>query len=117
MEVYLIKHIKHENVVGFVDFYEDERFCYLVMEMHGAKGEATSVADGVKVHPAVSRIQGESETEGRCREASGNNENAESEDSAAGASSGSLTSPVMARSKTVPLPPRLSRKPSMDLFE
>ncbi|KAJ3054055.1 hypothetical protein HK097_002746, partial [Rhizophlyctis rosea] len=120
MEVYLVKHIKHENVVGFVDFYEDERFCYLVMEMHGAKvGGAVTVAEGVsRVHPAVARIQGESEVEGRSSGTSLTDENAESEDNGGGSNGlGSLTSPVMARSKTVPLPPRLSRKPSMDLFE
>ncbi|KAI8919857.1 kinase-like domain-containing protein [Powellomyces hirtus] len=37
MEVYLIKRCEHPNVVGFEDFFECERFAYLIMEMHGTQ--------------------------------------------------------------------------------
>lgn len=40
MEVYVLKHVRHENVVNFVDFYQDESFIYLVMELHGTQWSA-----------------------------------------------------------------------------
>lgn len=35
LEAYIIKHFHHINIVDFVDYYDDSRFCYLVMEMWG----------------------------------------------------------------------------------
>ncbi|KAI8374625.1 kinase-like domain-containing protein [Radiomyces spectabilis] len=37
MEIYILKHVRHDNVIGFVDAYQDERFFYLVMELHGTQ--------------------------------------------------------------------------------
>ncbi|KAJ3163470.1 hypothetical protein HDU86_000049 [Geranomyces michiganensis] len=36
MEVFMLKNISHENVIKFVDFFEDMTFFYLVTELHGA---------------------------------------------------------------------------------
>ncbi|KAI9258947.1 kinase-like domain-containing protein [Phascolomyces articulosus] len=37
MEVYVLKHVRHDNIVNFVDFYQDDTFLYLVMELHGTQ--------------------------------------------------------------------------------
>ncbi|KAJ3008722.1 hypothetical protein HKX48_008381 [Thoreauomyces humboldtii] len=37
MEVYLVKRCNHPNIVGYEDFFECERFAYLIMEMHGTQ--------------------------------------------------------------------------------
>ncbi|EIE79754.1 hypothetical protein G6F46_000223 [Rhizopus delemar] len=37
MEVYILKNIRHSNIIGYVDSYQDHYFCYLVMEMHGSQ--------------------------------------------------------------------------------
>ncbi|CAO3682185.1 unnamed protein product [Rhizopus stolonifer] len=37
MEVYVLKNIRHSNIIGYVDFYQDHYFCYFVMEMHGSQ--------------------------------------------------------------------------------
>ncbi|KND04242.1 CAMK/CAMKL/PASK protein kinase [Spizellomyces punctatus DAOM BR117] len=44
MEVYLVRRCNHPNVIAFEDFFEDERFGYLVMEMHGTQWSATDNA-------------------------------------------------------------------------
>ncbi|KAL2915862.1 hypothetical protein HK105_204563 [Polyrhizophydium stewartii] len=36
LEVYILKNVKHENIVSFVDYLEDAHFCYLITELHGA---------------------------------------------------------------------------------
>lgn len=43
MEIYVLKHVRHPNVVGYVDFYQDETFLYLVMELHGTQWSSTAV--------------------------------------------------------------------------
>ncbi|KAJ8664100.1 hypothetical protein O0I10_000378 [Lichtheimia ornata] len=43
MEVYVLKHVRHENVVNFVDFYQDDAFIYLVMELHGTQWSASAL--------------------------------------------------------------------------
>ncbi|KAI9256715.1 kinase-like domain-containing protein [Sporodiniella umbellata] len=52
MEVYILKHIQHNNIIGYVDFYQDERFCYFVMEMHGSQW--TTMDDSTSRSPALS---------------------------------------------------------------
>ncbi|KAL7746354.1 hypothetical protein RI367_008284 [Sorochytrium milnesiophthora] len=34
-EIYILKNIHHKNIVAFLDYYEDAKFFYLVMELHG----------------------------------------------------------------------------------
>ncbi|KAI9498670.1 kinase-like domain-containing protein [Zychaea mexicana] len=42
MEIYVLKHVRHDNVVNYVDFYQDETFLYLVMELHGTQWSSSS---------------------------------------------------------------------------
>ncbi len=37
MEVYILKNVRHKNIVRFLDYIEDERFCILVEELHGTQ--------------------------------------------------------------------------------
>lgn len=35
IEVYIVKNVSHENIIKFIDFFEDSKFSYLVTEIHG----------------------------------------------------------------------------------
>ncbi|KAJ3084412.1 hypothetical protein HK102_000667 [Quaeritorhiza haematococci] len=35
MEIYILKRLNHPNIVKYLDFYEDNKFFYFVMESHG----------------------------------------------------------------------------------
>ncbi|KAI8926273.1 kinase-like domain-containing protein [Entophlyctis helioformis] len=37
LEVFILKRIEHPNIVRFYDVFEDSKFFYLAMEMHGAR--------------------------------------------------------------------------------
>ncbi|CAO3662957.1 unnamed protein product [Rhizopus stolonifer] len=53
MEAYILKNIRHPNIIGFVDLYQDHYFCYLVMELHGSQW--TSPSDSISPRsPALS---------------------------------------------------------------
>ncbi len=54
MEIYILKNVRHKHVVAFVDYFEDERFCYLVEELHGAQWTAGSTGRGQKSKPVAS---------------------------------------------------------------
>ncbi|KAI7857645.1 kinase-like domain-containing protein [Circinella umbellata] len=41
MEIYVLKNVRHENIVNYVDFYQDDTFLYLVMELHGTQWSTT----------------------------------------------------------------------------
>lgn len=62
MEIYVLRHVRHPNVVNYVDFFQDEQFLYLVMELHGtqwttqaAAGSASSSTDGLPRSPETSQ--------------------------------------------------------------
>ncbi|KAI9481225.1 MAG: kinase-like domain-containing protein [Benjaminiella poitrasii] len=57
MEIYVLKNIRHPNVIGYVDFYQDPTFCYLVMELHGTQWTASDFNQSVDTNshsPALS---------------------------------------------------------------
>ncbi|KAI8379407.1 kinase-like domain-containing protein [Radiomyces spectabilis] len=35
MEIFILRRIKHPHMVGYIDFFEDAHYFYLVMELHG----------------------------------------------------------------------------------
>ncbi|KAK9762932.1 hypothetical protein K7432_010841 [Basidiobolus ranarum] len=37
MEVYLLKNLRHENIIKYLDFFEDSCYVYLIMEYHGSE--------------------------------------------------------------------------------
>jgi len=40
MECYILKRVRHECIIGYVEEFEDERFVYLVTEVHGTPWNA-----------------------------------------------------------------------------
>lgn len=46
MEIYVLQQAKnHPNIIQCLDHYQDERFCYLVMELHGTQWGATTATN------------------------------------------------------------------------
>lgn len=43
MEIYVLKHVQHCNIVGYVDSFEDDTYYYLVMELHGSQWNQPSL--------------------------------------------------------------------------
>ncbi|KAF9362977.1 hypothetical protein BGX34_005161 [Mortierella sp. NVP85] len=35
MEIHVLRHVQHANIIGYLNAYQDARFFYLVMELHG----------------------------------------------------------------------------------
>ncbi|KAG2178978.1 hypothetical protein INT43_001827 [Umbelopsis isabellina] len=42
MEIYVLKNVKHPSIIAFLDAYQDARFFYLVMELHGTQWSAAN---------------------------------------------------------------------------
>jgi serine/threonine protein kinase len=48
MEIYILRHVHHRNIIEYIDCFQDGRFFYLVMELHGtgwSKNKLSQVAD------------------------------------------------------------------------
>jgi serine/threonine protein kinase len=54
IEIYTLKHVRHENIIRFCDAYQDDTYYYLVMELHGTQWVTHS--NDSNIHsPALSR--------------------------------------------------------------
>ncbi|KAF9193291.1 hypothetical protein BGZ50_007551 [Haplosporangium sp. Z 11] len=42
MEVYVLRNVSHPNIIGFLDVFQDMRYFYLVMELHGTPWSAAA---------------------------------------------------------------------------
>ncbi|KAG0250217.1 hypothetical protein BG011_008571 [Mortierella polycephala] len=42
MEVYVLRNVSHPNIIGFLDVFQDVRYFYLVMELHGTPWSAAA---------------------------------------------------------------------------
>ncbi|KAF9209813.1 hypothetical protein BGZ49_000534 [Haplosporangium sp. Z 27] len=42
MEIYVLRSVQHENIIGFLNAYQDYKFFYLVMELHGTPWSASN---------------------------------------------------------------------------
>ncbi|KAI8810159.1 kinase-like domain-containing protein, partial [Cladochytrium replicatum] len=111
MEVHVLKAIKHENVIRFLDFYEDEVFVYLVMELHGTGWTNVSAAQSqfnhLRVNISGSQLPSVKRDDKFCYA-----------ETAAANKSNSLSinsGPSLQRAQSFPT--TLERRPSMDLFE
>ncbi|ORZ32816.1 kinase-like domain-containing protein, partial [Catenaria anguillulae PL171] len=69
MEVYILKNMRHPNIIGFHDFFTDKRFYYLVMELHGVPWkknmDPTAMRSQSAQPPQVHRSTSESAVTGR----------------------------------------------------
>ncbi|KAF9135413.1 hypothetical protein BGX30_011562, partial [Mortierella sp. GBA39] len=50
MEIYVLRNVAHANIIGFMNVYQDHKYFYLVMEMHGTPWSA--------INPPLNRTQG-----------------------------------------------------------
>jgi serine/threonine protein kinase len=37
MEIYILKNVNHPSIISYIDSYQDDHFCYLIMELHGTQ--------------------------------------------------------------------------------
>ncbi|KAK3842654.1 MAG: kinase-like domain-containing protein [Linnemannia gamsii] len=42
MEIYVLRNVAHANIIGFMNVYQDDKYFYLVMELHGTPWSARS---------------------------------------------------------------------------
>ncbi|KAI8352019.1 kinase-like domain-containing protein [Mortierella sp. GBAus27b] len=42
MEIYVLRHVRHPNVIGYLNAFQDSKFFYLVMEFHGTPWSANN---------------------------------------------------------------------------
>ncbi|CAO3615284.1 unnamed protein product [Cunninghamella blakesleeana] len=54
MEIYVLKNVRHPNVIQYLDNYEDDKFFYLVMELHGTQWGPTSNVNNTNSSPSRS---------------------------------------------------------------
>ncbi|KAF8945971.1 hypothetical protein BGZ47_001624 [Haplosporangium gracile] len=50
MEIYVLRNVVHANIIGFMNVYQDYRYFYLVMELHGTPWSASN--------PLLNNMQG-----------------------------------------------------------
>ncbi|KAK3810031.1 MAG: kinase-like domain-containing protein [Benniella sp.] len=44
MEIHVLRHVQHANIIGYLNAYQDARFFYLVMELHGTPCSISSAS-------------------------------------------------------------------------
>ncbi|KAF9432317.1 hypothetical protein BGZ76_010970 [Entomortierella beljakovae] len=42
MEIYVLRNVQHSNIIGYLNAYQDAKFFYLVMELHGTPWSASN---------------------------------------------------------------------------
>ncbi|GJJ75517.1 hypothetical protein EMPS_07875 [Entomortierella parvispora] len=42
MEIYVLRYVQHPNIIGFLNVFEDSRYFYLIMELHGTPWSANN---------------------------------------------------------------------------
>lgn len=50
MEIYVLRNVAHANIIGFMNVYQDSKYFYLVMELHGTPWSASN--------PLLNNMQG-----------------------------------------------------------
>ncbi|KAJ3176841.1 hypothetical protein HDU87_004772 [Geranomyces variabilis] len=124
MEVFMLKNISHENVIKYVDFYEDMTFFYLVTELHGAPWTSSRTDLHTQSLPAALETLQQTLLPSPITPSTFNNEFQQPRATPGGLVCSSPITPATPRSPATATgqlppqpPPRLTRRPSMDLFE
>lgn len=61
MEIYILKNVNHPSVISYIDSYQDDHFCYLIMELHGTQWSSnTSLEEDNCRSPALSETSSSS---------------------------------------------------------
>ncbi|KAJ3166099.1 hypothetical protein HDU88_003645 [Geranomyces variabilis] len=114
MEVYLVKRCSHPNIVGFKDFYECERFAYLIMEMHGTQWKVDEHPH-IECEPATGAANPPPTPRSRLNSHPPHAADVSSSSTSSAAPSTLAVPPPLLRANSFPAV--LTRQPSMDLFE
>ncbi|KAI1313039.1 hypothetical protein EDD11_002744 [Mortierella claussenii] len=122
MEIYALRNVSHPNIIGFLGSYQDFKYFYLVMELHGTPWSASN--------PLLSKHNANTSMMEAIAKATMNQRNTAAEDGgsasttssgtasfAATTSSSSSSLNQLAEGDESPKPALLVRRTSCDLFE
>ncbi|GAA5853680.1 hypothetical protein JCM8547_007411 [Rhodosporidiobolus lusitaniae] len=121
MEAFVLRSIRHDGVVGFIDLFEDERYFYLVMEHHGSpwsnpdKTEPASLSGPADL-PALASVPMQPQLSANLPRIL-NTPLTVTPTSSPTLASSFLTRPVSPTSLSPPRPAPMERRSSCDLFE
>ena len=115
LEVYILSHCSHPNIIRFQDFYDYDPFCYLIMDLQGSHWQKgyTTQSSGIKVSRPEQKTKSLSTATIRLSDLSIHSSLSVEESLSKSPENPSL----LTRRKTMPFPSQLQRRPSMDLFE
>ena len=118
MEVFILKNVHHDKVVGFIDYFQDETFGYLVMEMHGSPWTKRNltISEG-SVLQATHTVSMSFHEYSTVRQTTNKSHAPTMTNTTRDDGSLQYGTVPMSRTKTVPIIRTLERKASMDLFE
>lgn len=117
LEVYIISHCSHPNIIQFQDYYDFDPFSYLVMDLHGSHWQKShspsSQSRAIQVIRPMQKTKTVSSATIHLSDLS-----IHSSISLDGSLPNSPEKPtLLTRGITMPFPTQLQRRPSMDLFE
>ncbi|KAF9353876.1 hypothetical protein BGX26_008375 [Mortierella sp. AD094] len=123
MEIYVLRNVRHTNIIGFLNVYQDFKFFYLVMELHGTPWSASNplLNKNNSINTNTSMIEAMANATLNQR-TSGSNSTSSSISFQSTSSSSSSTSLSHSGSESdlcvePPKPSLLVRRTSCDLFE
>ena len=56
-EVAILPALNHPNIIKFLDYYEDAKYCYLITELHGTEWTVQNPKLHPSTHPGLRRVQ------------------------------------------------------------
>ncbi|KAF9426414.1 hypothetical protein BGZ76_002780 [Entomortierella beljakovae] len=115
MEIYALRNVSHPNIIGYMGSYQDARYFYLVMELHGTPWSASNPLlskNGNEMMEAIAKATMNQRAGGS---ASTTSSGSASYPTSTSSSSSSLNQ--LADGEEPPKPSLLVRRTSCDLFE
>jgi serine/threonine protein kinase len=113
MEVYVLRNVHHPNIIGFMNVYQDFRYFYLVMELHGTPWSASNPLLNKNGNMMEAMAQATLNQRNANVPSSGSNSTSSSSSFPSSSSSSSLTDEAHEPPKAA----LLVRRTSCDLFE
>ncbi|KAG0079560.1 hypothetical protein BGZ93_000801 [Podila epicladia] len=115
MEIYVLRNVHHPNIIGFMNVYQDFRYFYLVMELHGTPWSASNPLLNKSGNMMEAMAQATLNQRNSAMPSSGSNSTSSSSSSfPSSSSSSSLTD---SEAHEPPKAALLVRRTSCDLFE
>lgn len=115
LEIYILSHCSHPNIIKFQEYYDYEPFCYLIMDLHGSHWQKSRSSNGQSRSVKVTRPTKKSVSTSTLRLSDLSIHSSLSLEEPLPYSPEKPTS--LTRGKSLPFPTQLQRRPSMDLFE